>query len=414
MNSSLAHAVVIDPFSSGQFLVDEFDARGIPCVAVLTNKLPPLLGASFRPEKYAAVLDACNDVDALADRLAAFRPTCVMTGIETGIELMDGLAARLGLPGNDPATSALRRDKYLMNECLRTAGIRSAAQSKVGSVAEADGWLQSHGIYPVVVKPSLSAGSDNVHICADRAEALVAVAAVLGARSLFGVENDGALVQEFLEGPEWVVDTVSCGGRDVVTNVTKYRKQLNEHGQRIYRHSAFLAPDADEHGPLLAYARSVLNALGVAHGSAHVELIWTERGPVLVELNARMHGGDAVSMLRRYAPYTQLDLSVDAHVAPAAFAAKADVQASYDKHVVAHFLVSSFSGELQHVVEEERLTSLQSYVGKHLPRKGDRVRMTESLTTSPGYLWLAHESRERLQSDQDVLVDWEERGLLFC
>lgn len=227
MKQHIPHAIVLDPFSSGRFLVDEFSRRGIASVAVLSSGIPALFASSFQPEKYAAVIDACDGVDALAADLAGFHPCCVMTGIETGIALMDELAARFGLPCNDPASSAIRREKYLMQETIRAQGLLAMAQCKVDRSDKALDWLDAHDRYPVIVKPAASAGSDNIHLCANRDEALAAVRTVLEANNLFGAPNTHALVQEYLDGQEWVVDTVSCDGECLVTNVTKYKKLAN-------------------------------------------------------------------------------------------------------------------------------------------------------------------------------------------
>ncbi len=407
------HAVILDPFSSGRFLVDEFARRGIPSVAVLSGGIPALFAASFEPEKYAAVVEACDGVDALAADLAGFHPCCVMTGLETGIALMDQLAARFGLPGNDPSSSAVRRDKYLMQETIRALGLNAVAQCKVERSDEALAWLDARDHYPVIVKPAASAGSDNINLCANREEALAAVRKVLEANNLFGAPNTHALVQEFLDGQEWVVDTVSCGGECLVTNVTKYQKLPNAQGKTVYRHSAFLTPDMDAHGELIRYTKSVIEALGIRLGAAHVELIDTPRGPVLVEVNARMHGGDAVSVLRDYAPFTQLELSVDSHIAPDEFRRKAAQSIAYSRHVIAHFLISRMAGEVRQVMDKQHLAEIASYAGDHMPQLGDRLVVTDSLTSAPGYIWLASENPTHLQDDQNTLVAWEESGLLY-
>jgi len=413
MKQHTPHAIVLDPFSSGRFLVDEFARRGIASVAVLSSGIPALFASSFAPEKYAAVIDACDGVDALAADLAGFHPCCVMTGLETGIALMDELAARFGLPGNDPASSTMRRDKYLMQETIRTQGLRAVAQCKVERSDEALDWLDAHGRYPVIVKPAASAGSDNIHLCTTRDEALAAVHQVLEANNLFGAPNTHALVQEFLDGQEWVVDTVSCDGECLVTNVTKYKKLPNAQGKTVYRHSAFLTPDMEAHGELIRYAQAVIEALGIRLGAAHVELIDTARGPVLVEVNARMHGGDAVAVLRDYAPFTQLELSVDSHIAPDAFKRKAAQSMVYSRHVIAHFLISRMAGEVRQVMDKRHLAEIASYAGDHMPHLGDKLVVTDSLTSAPGYIWLASENPTDLQNDQNTLVAWEETGLLY-
>jgi biotin carboxylase len=288
------------------------------------------------------------------------------------------------------------------------------AQCKVDCVEQAAAWLDLHNQYPVVVKPAASAGSDNVNFCYNRGEVLTAVGKVLGEQNTFGFANSHALVQEYLDGQEWVVDTVSSGDDCVVTNVTKYWKVRTAADKLVYRHSAFHAPDMAEHGALIDYAKGVVRALGLKHGAAHIELIETARGPVLVEVNGRMHGGDAVYKLKPYATFTQLGLLVDAHIDAAEFKRKAQHAPSYSKHIIAHFLISGMAGQVSKVIEQSQLDEIGSYVEHRMPKVGDKVKVTDSLVSAPGYLWLMNESLQALNDDQASLIDMEERGLLYA
>jgi L-amino acid ligase len=411
--SMTQHAIIIDPFSSGRFLADEFASRGVPCIAVMSNPIPADFEASYFPEKFAESIFFDGDLDSLCARLAPFSPLCVMIGIETGLALMDQLAARLGLPGNDPQTSSLRRDKYAMQEALHAAGVRAAKQKLVENVAAASAWLEQHHTWPVIVKPTNSAGSDNVMLCQTMDEALHAVERVLTATNLFGKDNQCALLQEYLAGREWVVDTVSCGGKHVVTNVTRYLKTVTADLNMIYRHSEFLSPANTEYAELVAYALSVCDVLGIRYGAAHIEIIMTEAGPTLVEVNARMHGGDAVVALRRCHPVTQLDLSVDAHINAPAFALKAQQEIAYKQFMIAHFLISRSAGKVMALAGQDLLKSIDSYVVAYLPGIGKEIKKTISLTTAPGYIWLANENEQAMWQDQQRFIELEDNDQLY-
>merc|ERR1712178_394386 len=51
-----------------------------------------------------------------------------------------------------------------------------------------------------------------------------------------------------------------------------------------------LPPDGPEQDALTSYVFRVLDAVGLRFGPCHTEVMMTPRGPVLVEVNARMHG----------------------------------------------------------------------------------------------------------------------------
>jgi biotin carboxylase len=407
------HAIVVDPIASGRFLADEFKTRGIDCIAVLSAPVPSNFESTYFPENFKKLIVFDGDFEALRARLSELKPVCVMAGLETGIELMDRLASKLGLPGNDPQTSLLRRDKFEMQAALSAKCLRSIRQGRVDSVEAAREWLPTHAARPIIVKPAASAGSDNVYLCHTLDESLSAVGEILGATNLLGQINRYALLQEYLEGREWVVDTVSCNGRHVVTNVARYLKLTTDCSRVIYRHSEFMSPAKDEFRELIEYATGVNDAVGVRYGAAHHEIIWTKGGPTLVEVNARMHGGDATKALRCCHPVSQLDLAVDAYIAPDAFAEKAKQPFRFSRHLIAHFLISESSGSVSSVASEATLRTIPSYMSASLPKVGASITKTVSLTTAPGYIWLVNEDEAALWRDQQLLMEMERDGRLY-
>ena len=57
-----------------------------------------------------------------------YRIVAVLAGSEPGVELADKLSHRLRLRTNGEELSVARRNKYLMGEAVRAAGIRTVKQ----------------------------------------------------------------------------------------------------------------------------------------------------------------------------------------------------------------------------------------------------------------------------------------------
>jgi hypothetical protein len=116
----------------------------------------------------------------------------VVAGCETGVLLADRLAKLLSLPGNGLPQSAARRNKYLMGERVRSAGLRAVRQAYArvrGDVIEFCTTLASEMAprpLSVVVKPVESAGSDDVHLCSSTEEALARFSDIIGKRNQLG------------------------------------------------------------------------------------------------------------------------------------------------------------------------------------------------------------------------------------
>ena len=115
---------------------------------------------------------------------------------------------------------------------------------------------------------------------------------IIGKVNGLGLVNKSVLVQEYLEGQEYVVDMVSRDGVHKVVGIWAYdRRPANGanfvlHGQRL------MTADEEHCQELIEYQKKVITALGIKNGPTHGEVKWFQGEPVLVEVGARCHGGD--------------------------------------------------------------------------------------------------------------------------
>ena len=136
--------VVVDPFSSGAILAQKLSEEyGAEVIAVHADEYPQQLLESVVPKgcvvNFISVIKGdpldqegegvAKAIEELAD-LRSLDVVAVMPGFETGVELSDILAERFGLRGNDKELSYCRRDKYDMQETLRSAGVRACEQCR--------------------------------------------------------------------------------------------------------------------------------------------------------------------------------------------------------------------------------------------------------------------------------------------
>ena len=191
------------------------------------------------------------------------------------------------------------RNKELTRTALTDAGLRQPRFEFVTSADDAARFGRRFG-YPVVFKPRGLAGSLGVFMAntAEEVEAGYGVA-VAAARDGAQRHGGGALVEEFLDGPEISIDCAVVDGH--VTPLFLARKKFGpkpffeETGQTIDARDPLLTDPA-----LVEMLQAAHTALGVRTGMTHTEVKLTPHGPVIVEVNGRM-AGDYVSHLARYA-----------------------------------------------------------------------------------------------------------------
>jgi biotin carboxylase len=404
-------AVVVDGYASGRFLPTAFAKLGVGAVHVqsspefIANLMAPALDAYQRN----LICATAADLDTTLSALAGYRPVAVVAGAEYGVRLADILSERLGLATNGCRLSVARRDKYRMIETLSVAGLRCAEQFASEDPAGLVAWAQRHESYPVVVKPLSSSGTDNVYICHDAADVTKAADVILSSVDLFQETNNRAMVQSYLDGVEYVVDTVSANGRHYVCAVWEYEKTTTPAGRRIYDKVILRDPDSAPVPEVINYVDSVLDALHIRHGPAHAEVIVTEAGPVLVEIAARLNGGMEPTFQDRCVGANQADLTALAYARPDEFGREFGGRV-YQKRAdaIVHHTSTRLDGVVESV-DQGVLDTIAALPTVHLvtPKlsPGKRIRPTVDLPTSPLRVYLIDGNPARLAEDCRAIGD---------
>ncbi|MFB6842838.1 ATP-grasp domain-containing protein [Streptomyces sp. NPDC056361] len=397
--------VMVDAYAAVRSLVLEFREQGCSVVRVQSTRGVPYVyrSAPHVPDDFVADIVHEGDVAATADAIAGFAPIAVISGGEIGVELADLLAERLGLPGNGTDLSAARRDKHLMIETLRAAGLRAARQLRATDADELAAWHRELG-GRVVVKPPRSAGSQGVSFCDTPEESVAAYRSLADADDVFDEPNRGAVAQEYLAGTEYMVNTVSRDGRHHVCDVWRTGRvsangvvdlcdalSLVDSGSRVVE-------------PLTEYGFQVLDALGIRHGPAHLEIRMTPDGPCLVEVGARIAGGGIPAAAGLGIGASQLDWTVEAFLRPERFHARAGTPYEVKRYCAIAGMVSPVEGVLREyrgIEEIERLEGFHALAT--LVKPGQDLRRTVDDLTYPVIVTLLHDLDEVVQRDLNTI-----------
>ena len=411
--ASPAHGVVavVAPYGTGKHYRDEITACGAGCVAVTPSErlLPPTYRGSLDPSGYTGVVVHDGDLQATARAVQALGVTAVVAGTEIGVPLTETLAYRLGLPGNDPTTSDLRRNKGAMAAALLAAGIDGPRSLSTDSLREALAWadLQPGGEF--VLKPVDSAGSDGVAFCSSPAEIRAAWQHLHQVPNAMGGSNDVLVLQERLRGTQYVVNSVSGPSPSGLTRHAVTEIWADHRTGHLYDRLDLLPVSKLIPRMLSRYATSVLDVLGVSTGPAHTELMYVpRRGPVLIETGARPEGF--------YDPVAMREATGSDHVRDAVYATLTGRPALVadrrpQRFVTKVSLVAPHDGRLDELLLQTLLTlpTVRGHVGSLTP--GAPVVRTVDLLTSPGRLTLASDSADAITADHAAIRALEANGL---
>ncbi|MFR9779355.1 ATP-grasp domain-containing protein [Micromonospora sp. MS34] len=210
----------------------------------------------------------------------------------------------LGLGGESVATVELLLDKWRMRRHLAARGISPVASAVGRSAQDVREFVQAHGL-PIIVKPISESGSLKVFCIRDQADVDVVAERFRSldgrwtARDLVRAEAfDEFLMEEFLDGPEISIETLTFDGRHVVVAVTD--KECSGPGFVEIGHSQPSGCSADTLHEVTRLVTDFLDAVGLRNGPGHTEIKLTSRGPRIVESHNRI-GGDRINELTEIA-----------------------------------------------------------------------------------------------------------------
>lgn len=267
------------------------DTRLIVLTADGPERLPPG-AAHYRvedPTSTPALLRAARDIEARVG------PIHRIVGILENVqEQIARLREALKVPGANVATAERFRDKALMKDTLRAAGLPCARHRLLSSEADAWSFVATVG-YPVVIKPPDGAGCKATYRVGDAEELRVALAE---SRPAPGRE---ALCEEFITGEEHSFDTITIGGKQVFTNISRYFPGPLDVTRNDWIQWCVLLPKevgGKEFQAVREIGPKAIAALGLDTGFTHME--WFKRkdgSPVISEIGARPPGAQFVSVM---------------------------------------------------------------------------------------------------------------------
>lgn len=293
--------------NSGPYVLDAARALGAHVFVATHEDVYDTYPAALRDAIHGTVFTDLTDPErALAD-LTEFAEATGIDAVagcwEFFTPLVAHLAQRLGLPGNDPRYAQACRNKAVMAEAFSAGQVPSPRTISVRTAGAAARVLAYAGIeFPIVVKPAEQGGSWGVSVVKspDELDAAVRHAQSWPVAAPHGLPMDQrVLVQEYVPGPEFSIDTVAWRGEYVHLPAVEKHTTGGVYRAETGHTCPAALPPADLRA-LRATTEQALRALGIRNGVAHTELkISPEAGPVVIEVGARLPGDHLVDVVRR-------------------------------------------------------------------------------------------------------------------
>lgn len=212
--------------------------------------------------------------------------------------------AELGVPGMSPDTVLGFRDKAVMKNRLAAAGVPCARHRGVESIEEAWEFASQVG-FPLIVKPVDGVGARETRQCENAEDFEDALAG--DPPSVYNAIQ----LEEFVQGDEHTLDSVSINGQAVWHSITRYLPNPLEVLRNPWMQWRIITPreiDIPVYDDIRRVGEQALRALGMGSGLSHLEWFRRPDGSVAVgEVGARPPGSRVFTPLNWANDYDMYD-----------------------------------------------------------------------------------------------------------
>ncbi|WP_342723598.1 ATP-grasp domain-containing protein [Bradyrhizobium sp. B097] len=403
------NCVIVDAYSTGRYLPDEFKRYGIGTVHVMSAaQIPAIFQSHFSADLYGETIrprERMTDEEVVEFHLEALRGRkleFVIAGCETGVQLADSLSERLGLASNRTALSGARRDKARLSDALASAGVRSIAQVVSDNAGEIAKWKHQAGFDEIVIKPLNSTDTEDVFLCSTDVDVQRAVGAIVGKTNRVGASNRFALGQEKISGQKYTVNAVSIDREAFVTEVWTCDTIPIEGASPVCSLERLLGGMEPIVHELSDYLVRALQALQIVDGPAHAEIIVDHRGPVLVDFGARLQGTMSAKARTMALGHNHMTLTAWRYADPKSFAGYMRRRGAYKRQALALCvsLISDTGGVVAGYPGLEAIRKLPSFADAiaFVPI-GQKLVPTIDLASTPGIVYLVGNELRQLEDD---------------
>lgn len=265
--------------------IDAAKAMGWRCSVVDGSAAAPLRD---RADRFACI--DLKDVEGIIAFARELKETEGLDGVFTaGTDFslsVARVAEALGLPGIPVEAAKNASDKARMRACFDRAGVPSPRFVTIDS-PEAIHGIPKRGelAFPLVVKPVDSMGARGCR----RVDSIQALEEA--ARDALRYSRSGkAIVEEFIDGPEYSIDSLVVGDTIHIYGVADrhiyYPPYFIEMG-----HTLPAALSELELAEMIEVFSRGVRALGITSGAAKGDVKRSAKGPVIGEIAARLSGG---------------------------------------------------------------------------------------------------------------------------
>ena len=419
----MRNIIIVECISTGVNFIEDIINRGYTPIVLEPKIAETEEGEEYRRTVYKEYERINYDFDMIYEKdsyeetleeVKKYDPLLVLPGNERGVILATKLSHDLNLLGNPIENLDAMTLKDEMQKRLKEKGLRYIRGKVIDTIEDAIKFYDEENLNEVVIKPTYSAGSTSVRTCSNKEEMIETLEQFLAhSTNYYGDEDIEFLVQERINGEEYIVNTVSCKGKHQVTLIWKYTKIKTPEGAIVYDSTRTVNELSIGEAEMVEYAYDVADAIGIEYGPVHGEYMIDDDGPVLIEVNCRPCGANMeAKFLNRISGQHETDSILDSYLKPELFRLKSIKPYKLFAHgalklfIVPNDLIAKSApmDEISLKFKSHYKTDMASVLDTAL------IPKTIDLHTSCGLVYLVHEDINEVEESINLLRTIEKRA----
>ena len=307
----------------------------------------------------------------------------VTAATDKPLVMMARIAEKYGFPFYSVETAQWSTDKFQMKQRFMEGGVPCAKGRLVKSVSEVEDFE-----FPVIIKPRDNSGSRGVKLCRSKEELEASMSEAFEVSKL-----DTVLVEEFIEGPEYSIESLHYDGKSEVIQFTE--KKTTEFPYNVELGHIQPANISEENQQKIReIVAKIGKALKFENCPSHTELKINERGIFVIETSPRLGGDHITSTLTPLSTGVNLEDQL-LHIA---LGDKIEVELKQVQYSGVRFFAFEEGREIKHVPNADFVKGWPHVVDFSFSLKeGDRVNRITSSLNRYGQLILKAGNREAIE-----------------
>ncbi|PPA68945.1 ATP-grasp domain-containing protein [Jeotgalibacillus proteolyticus] len=306
----------------------------------------------------------------------------IVSFIDPYVHIAAKLGCELGISSFSSKPYEIMENKWLTREHLQ--GLPVSPDFKTFHQSDSLEWYLSHHKeqFPLIVKSAVSTGSKDVLLVKNKTQLAKAI------NTLLSKGNNEVLMEEYLEGPQYLIETCIYNGELYIVAVIQ--QEITFIKRFIVTGYCILANlDPEFLYGIYQTVSSIINTFQLQNGSCHLELRLVNGSWKLIEINPRISGGAMNRMIE-----IAYGINLAEETIKIALGKKPNLEKKHRKFVYTHYLTSDETGTVIKVTDTKSFSTMPGIQEVFIKlKKGMVVHPPLSMGDRYGYIIAASDSK---------------------